>query len=687
MNRKPFTILLTLVASVLFSTAGPLFFAESSASGELHRARSDQYLLDVAMEDLRRWNNRLAEKAISDLLRFHQGSILQGPALLLLARIHAREAIGKGSRHFRDPLSYFRMAENLPPFGWDRGEILFRKGQYFIRQGFGAEGRGYLEQVLSRYPNSPWAIRAKIEMADSWRARGNLKRAEKDLGEVQSRLTPLSPPQDRILVMYLRGHIQLDRGHLEKARSTFDGVLASSKEYPYAHPETLFLLARAAYAFGHDRRSATLFRQFIRLFPNNPKVGEAEYYLARISGRLGFPTHELARLREVVKDYPGALASHQAWIALLNQIFFGSHEKPAAGDLPEMLARSIAQLGRISSEERNQRVALEAELLRARLLDRAGDWKGAFREVFRLEGKVDPVSRIGKKVHHFEEHLILARIKTLSHPLQAENILSFYHSYCYRLPGPEDPGAASLYLTLSRAYRKKGDKKAAWNDLEKILSSSKDPALLAKARNQRFRWLLEDGNTQDAIKMAMDLSASSSLSRDERRKWFKLATSEAQKIKNRSLEMQIFSQWAASGVPLEHPGETLARMGLFDLGRGRHDKGRAELLQALPKIEGHEEDKSLEARVLFHLGKESFINGEREEARRYWEKMLDCCASDPRGGWVTYQLGQMALAQGNVGKARNWFQKTVDLYPNEEVARVARQRIQAMALENKDGEP
>ncbi len=648
---------------------------------------SDRSLLSVALKDFRSQHDRMARKAIKELLSSHPGSLYRGPALLLLARLHAREAIEKGSGDFREPLAYFRKAQETPPSGWDRGEVLFREGQYLIRQRFGAEGRGILSQLLSRFPDSPWAFRARLATADSWRERGNLRRADKILDEARASLTKSSPETERIRYLYLQGHLRLDRGDLPGAETAFLSALSLSKSYPYHHPGALFLLARTAYALGHNHRSAALFKSFARLFPNDPRSGESEYYLARISGRMGFLSHEKARLREVVADYPGSAASHLARTELLRLVFFSPEKGESRRDLPELLSRSIRELGKIASEERNRRISGEAALLRLRLMDRAGDWEGAIRKISRLEGAIDPASRFGMRLRRLEASLVMNRISQLSHPLHARQILDLYNSYRYRLPLASDPGGAALFLSLARANWKNGEKERAGRELDSVLAHGQDPVLLAIARKVRYRWLIQDGKKSRALDWAITFSGNRTIPSPERREWFGKALDLARQMKRPEIEREVLASWAVSGVPIDHPGEVLARLGLLEIGSGNPDKGRSDLMRALPLIEGRKDDRPLLAQVLFRLGQESLLRGDRPSSRRYWKEMLACCSSDPHGGWVTYQMGQMALSEGHAGEALEWFEKTVKKYPGEEVARVAREKIRAMRLENKNGEP
>ncbi|EQD25499.1 MAG: hypothetical protein D084_Lepto4C00110G0001, partial [Leptospirillum sp. Group IV 'UBA BS'] len=544
-----------------------------------------------------------------------------------MARIHSRKALEKGIRDFREPLAYFRKAEEVPPLGWDKGEVLFREGQYLIRQRFGAEGRGLLSRLPVRFPDSPWVFRASLAIADSWRERGNLERADRILEEIRTRLNAASPLDDRLRYLYLRGHVLLDRGNLPEAESAFLSALALSKRYPYHHPGALFLLARTSFALGHYRRSAALFRRFSRLFPSDPRSGESEYYLARISGRLGYLSHEEARLREVVADNPGSPASHLARIELLKLVFFPPDRREASRDLPELLARSIRELRRIALEERNQRISEEASLLRLRLMDRAGDWKGALREISLLEGRIDPGSRFGMRLRKLEASLVMNRIEKLAHPLEAKRILALYRSYRYRLPKDSDPEAASLFLSLARANRKAGGKERAGRELHAVLAHSRDPALLDTARALRYRWLVEDGQRSQALLWANSLSGDASLSPAERKGWFEKAADLAREMKSPDLERQALSRWDKSGVGLDHPGERLARLGLLEIRSGNPDKGRANLLRALPEIEGRPKERLLLGRVLFRLGQNSLLRGDRTGSRRYWQEMLGCCPS------------------------------------------------------------
>ncbi len=643
--------------------------------------KDDRTLLSVARKDLRSQHLRMAEEALAELLASHPHSVYRGPALLLLARIHGREALEKGARNFREPLVYFRKAEAVLPPGWDNGEVLYREGRYLIRQRFGAEGRGILSRLLSLYPESPWAFRARLAIADSWRERGNLRRAEAMLSEARPPLATSASKKDRVRYDYLRGHVLLDRGDLKGAESAFLSALALEKRYPYHHPGALFLLARTAYALRHNHRSAVLFRSFERLFPNDPRSGEAEYYLARISGRIGFSSHERARLRAVVADNPGSAASHMARIELLRLTLFHGVGAQNGQDLPEILARSIQELGRIASEERNQRIANEAALLRIRFQVRSGGWEKAIREIARLEGRIAPSSRMGQKIQHLETELVLGRIALFSNPLHPRKILTLFHSYRYWLPAPSDPGGASLYLSLARAERKAGDRKKASRTLAAVLRYVRDPVLRKEALKARFRWLLQDDRKDQAFHWAMTLTEDPTLSTPERGRWFVKAEELARELKKPELERRVLARWSDSGVPMNNQGAALARLGLLDIASGHRKKGLALLKRVLPEIEDIPNERSLLARVLFHLGQESLLRGDRVDARRYWQKLLVCCPTGPHGGWASYQMGQMALTDGHPREALAWFEKTVRLYSGDEVARIAEQKIRAMKLE------
>ena len=649
--------------------------------------KDDLTLLSVARKDLRSQHLKMAEEAISELLSSHPHSIYRGPALLLLARIHGRKALQKGARNFREPLVYFRRAEAVLPPGWDKGEVLFREGRYLIRQRFGAEGRGILSRLLTLYPESPWGFRARLAIADSWRERGNLRRAEAMLEEARARLGSYATKEDRLRYAYLRGHLLLDRGNLPGAESAFLAALSLSKRYPYHHPGSLLLLARTAYALHHNHRAAVLFRSFERLFPDDPRSGEAEYYLARLSGRFGLPSHERARLRAVVADNPGSTASHMARIELLRQILLRESPAQKGRDLPELLSRAIRELGRIAPEERNQRVANEATLLRIRLEAQAGDWEEAIRESARLEGRIDPASRLGQRVRKQEETLVLGRIAHFSKPLRARKVLALYRAYRYRLPPPTDPQGAALYLVLARAERKVGHRKRAEKALANLLDVVRDPAIREEARRVRYRWLVKDGQKVRAYQWAVMLAIDSTIPSPGRERWFSNAEELARTMKNPGLEQRVLSRWSESGLPMDNPGKGLARLGLLDIRAGHAGRGLALLKRALPEIEDNPKDQPLLAEVLFHLGQESFLRGKRAEARRYWQKMLACCPNGPHGGWVTYQLGQISLSEGHPREALDWFEKTVRQYSGDEVARIAEQKISALKLEKKDGKP
>lgn len=682
----PFLAILLLLVVSTVGPAGVLASSLPSDSGasRFNEKGTDQSLFRQAKIDFRGGHDRLAEKAIMELLKDHPGSILTGPALLVLARIDARRSLASQNPAFRPTLDLFERAGRVPPVGWDKGEVLFRMGQYLIRKRFGAEGRGLLERLRSESPDSPWSYRALLTIADSYRQKGDLARAEKALVQADPDRSPAArTPGDRLRWLYEEGHVRLDRGNVAGAGEVFLRALTIAHDYPYSHPGDLFLLARYAYRAHHDLRAVTLFRRFARLFPNDPRLSLAMYYRSRLSGRLGHPDRERARLRELTIDSPHSPGSHMARIRLVSMTFFENAPPPGAWD-KTLLARALSVLSRISKSESNARIAQRADLLRISLLSRSGHPDQALRELVRISEGVDSDSDFGRRLERLKSQVTLARAMALTHPLKPRALLEIYRVSKRELPSVTDPKGAPLYMALARAYRKTGEKDRAMALISSVVSAARaypgDPSLRNQAATREFRWRVGDKEPEKAMDLALEMASDGSGAPKVREAWFDRAWKQARAAGNTEGERRVLAAWESSGVPVKKPDLLKARLGLLEIAAGDTDRGRSELRDSLPGLLVHPGGGPELAAALYRLGELAREEGDPSKARAYWEKFLSCCSADPRGGWVMYQLGQAALAKGRREEALAWFRKTVKGYPGEDVAKLAGMRITEITL-------
>ncbi|MGC8529555.1 MAG: tetratricopeptide repeat protein [Leptospirillia bacterium] len=681
-----FFLSLIVVALPGRARPAPLPSGGGKLPATLH-ARSDEFLFRTARNYFRGGHDRLALQAVNMLLKDHPGSVLQGPALLLRARIEARRSIRRGDRDFRGPLVLFRQAGKAPPPGWDKGEVLFRMGQYLVRKRFGVEGRGLLERLRSENPQSPWSYRALLSIADSYRQKGDLLRAEKRLlmADPEKYPGPVTK-NDRLRWLYLAGHLKLDRGDVPGAGEDFLAALSLSHDYPYSHPESLFLLGRYAYRAHHDLRAVILFRRFIRLFPNDSRLSLAMYYRARLSGRLGHPDREKGRLRELTLDEPGTSGSHMATIRLIEMTFPEKSPPKGAWDT-SLLSRSLSLLKKISEEETHARIVQRASLLRISLLSRSGHPNQALRELIRISEGVDPQTDFGRRLEALKGQVTLARALALAHPLRPHRLLEVYRVSRREIPPPSDPSSAPLYLALARAYRKTGEAEKADRLIDNVLSHATDPTLRDRAARRKFSWLLADKKIAMAMNFALVRAEDTTLAPPLREGWFDTALKEAVAGGDSEGERRVLEAWEASGVPEKDPDRLRARLGLLEIDAGKTDRGRKLLLEALPGLEIRSDARPELAESLYRLGEMAREEGDLSTARKDWEKFLDCCRGNPQGGWVMYQLGQAALSEGRQDEALDWFKKTVKGYPGQDVAKLAGMKITELTLEKRHEGP
>lgn len=648
--------------------------------------RSDQFLIGEARTDFAEQHDALAENALRKLLNTHPTSIFRGEARLLQARIAARKSVQEGPRDFRPVLDLFRRAEEGPPPGWDRGEVRYRMGRYLIRLRFYEEGRGYLEQVAQNVPDSPWVFRSRVAMADSFRQEGEPGQAEATFNALLPvRNGPTLSLADRLSYDYALGHLLMDSGHIKKAGSRFIGALALSSATPYRHPDILFLLGRYAYLLRHSRRSARLFRTFERLYPADPRASQAQYYLARISGRMGHPARERARLRELVEDNPGTTGSSEARIRLLRMTLFPGQKAGAA--LPEVRKKALSQLDAIERDEPVRRVADQARLLEIRILASSGKWEAALRRsTLLLEGN-DPKSPFGRALLKEEQTILMARLAGMSHPLRPDPVLEIVRSYKAHLPGPSESGGGVLALLMARVYHARGEKVRANRFLDRAIASPTDLSAATRARTLRFDWLLAESGPGPARAFAERMLADPDVSGQDRSPWFSRATDLAEKQGDATGERQLLINWLRSGTPPGENPRVRARLGLLDLSAGRDGQGERELASALPGIARNPGQKPLLAQALYHLGEAAWSHGDQTGAAGYWGRFLACCPEDSRKPWVMYEMGNMALERGDRAGALAWFRKSEKNAGGQEIGRVARLKIESLGLEKSGEKP
>lgn len=663
----------------------------------------DAVLYQKAVKSFDRGDMEHARKWIRKILMQHPRSVKIGPARLLLGRIESRSArdanLGKTSRNraLRQAIRLYWQAHDANPPGWDRGRVAYRMGELMDRMGFFAEARGYLELSVREAPGGPRFFDSRILLAEILRKEGHPGQAQRVIERLSSRVD-LEHPGNRSMILpllYEGARIKIDLGDVKNAGDLLEKALSLDGSYPYKHPEDLFVLATYADREGHNRRAFALYRNFLRFGSASPLVPEALYRMALLSGRMGKEASAQARLLELIHEYPssewadrGRLeVAHIAGKRLSQKFPPGQpHSRSALDQKIERLLAVNLRRGSVSSR-------VMSLSMTAPLLARRSQWREALKNLHRISIDTDPKSPDGQRLAGLETALVTGWIIRQSEPFRPDRIVRIVQDYGYALKrGIRDPRATLFEIAaqkeMPRVYELEGKAQDALGHPDRALKWYRKGLQIAglawRARilGDLVRIQEKTGDLgqawADGQTLLLDLPPHS----PDRPVWMGRLARLARRRGENQREADLLRQRVRAYPEDSSTGRSLVR--LFVLDRKDGNASQAEKDARLAKVflddSRDPADRKALGGLLYHWGKWERDIHHPQRAYRLLESFVESFPQDPRSGWALYQLGNIALALGDAGKARDWFLKVTRAESGSPLGKVARERARGIRL-------
>ncbi len=644
-----------------------------------------------------------ANREIEGLLKTHPESVLSGPSYLLLGRIAGRQAErpGLGAREkneaYRQAIRLYWKAHYAHPAQWDRGRVAYRMGRIMFRRGFYPEAKGYLEMGLGEAPDGPRAFESHLLLAEILRLEHHVGRSRQILDRLLARMNPQSPDAQiqKISFDYESARVSLDQGHLEEAGSSLSEALSLDGNYPYKHPELFFLLGEYSDRAGHNRRAFALYRNLLRFDPASPDVPEARYRMALLSGRLGKEKSMDARLMELIHESPDSDWAIRARLKLAesNGRRSFTEEGPEKSHRKSDLDHMIDRLERVNLERGSVQSRVLALSLIAPLLADRNQWPQALRKLHRISSLVEPQSPSGKRVAGLEKGLVTGWILAESRAHHPRKVLRIARSYGYALsPSLVDPNptafeqetlrhAPRVFVRIGKAQEELKHLNQAKRWYLKALSVAplrERPAVLENL----FDLALLRKQPSEAYRTGLDLLAILSADPVARPVWYGRMARLARRMGKTDEERSLLEARLRQFPEDESSGRSLARLFEIESRRGDYQKALETALRSRGFLDGSQDPRDRKAllTLLYDWGKMEKELHHVNRSRRIWTEFVKEGPEDPRSGWVSYQLGNLAETMGEPEQAYRWFLRASKSKSPSPLAEVARQRARGIKL-------
>ncbi|MHB1285222.1 MAG: tetratricopeptide repeat protein [Leptospirales bacterium] len=644
-----------------------------------------------------------AKGELKGLLMTHPESVLSGPSYLLLGRIAGRmaERPGLGSREkneaYRQAIRLYWKAQYAPPAHWDRGRVAYRMGRIMFRREFYPEAKGYLEMGLGESPDGPRAFESHLLLAEIFRLEHHVGRSRQILDRLLARMNPQSPDaqSQKISFDYELARVSLDQDQMEEAGSRLTEALSLDGNYPYKHPELFFLLGEYSDRVGHNRRAFALYRNLLRFAPDSADVPEARYRMAILSGRLGKKKSMDARLMELIHESPDSDWAIRARLKLAESYGsrFATEKGPEKSHRKSDLDHMIDRLESVNLERGSIQSRVLALSLIAPLLADRNQWPQALRKLHRISSLVAPQSPSGKRVAGLEKGLVTGWILSESHAHHPGKVLRIAQSYRYALsPSLVDPNptvfeqetlrhAPLVFVRIGKAQEELKHLNQAERWYLKALSVAplkERPAVLENL----FNLALLRKKPSEAYRTGLDLMAILSADPVARPVWLGRMARLARRMGKTSEETSFLEDRLSQFPEDESSGRSLARLFEIESRRGEYQKALETALRSRGFLDGSQDPRDRKAllTLLYDWGKMEKELHHVNRSRRIWTEFVKEGPEDPRSGWVSYQLGNLAETMGDPEQAYRWFLRASKSKSPSPLAEVARQRARGIKL-------
>jgi len=631
----------------------------------------------------------------------HPGSILIPEASLLMGEILVKKALmvrhenDTGKFLVREASDDLWRARAELPAGASRDESTYAISRLMFSQGLYPEARGMVQLGLRESPDGPFSIEEKLLLSSAWRRSGNPRKAMKILNRLGADVETASgvTESDRINYLYESGGVSLDLGKLSDAGEYYRAAIALSPDYAYAHPKRLYDLGLYSDRIGHERRAFKLFREYLRRKPGGGHVPMAAYRMAEISGKLGRSQSRKARLMDVLRTYPHTEAADLSRIALLeDNLKVLDAEFPPSGQLKSLPAhqksqddRLIERSGQIVRSGVTSRSRVEAASIMVPLLISQKRTDLAFRVIHRLEIDADPKSRSGRRLLGLESAVLFRRILEMDSPSDDRGVLGLVHSY-RNLVSPVllDPRPTAMemksfleegrvLLRIARAHEGIRDDEGARRWLHQVLMHA-GIGPRSGALKDLIALDMKSNDTLGAWRRGQELIALIQPGNSKEAGWILDEEKVARKLGDMDREVPLLRRFVSDFSADPRAGRAQARLFRIHLLRNEFDQAENSARKALVLLAPGGSDQASLLTLLYRFGQMEVALHRTKEAISLWEKFLRDGPTDPRRGWVMYQIGKLDEADGKDRRAYRWYLRAAKVANNPELASVARQK-------------
>jgi len=178
---------------------------------------------------------------------------------------------------------------------------------------------------------------------------------------------------------------QIYRDGLNKREKAYDKFLSIRTAYPESKQAPLALLAAANIKKGEGnyKEAAKLYREIIKLYPDNSAIIEAEWQLAQLEEAQGNWVEASLRYKSIYSKYPASIQGLEAPIRIM-KYYIARGQNDAARAAYE---QALQHYSEIASKELPVESKLMAEEYAVRAMIELGDWEKAIERLTELPSR------------------------------------------------------------------------------------------------------------------------------------------------------------------------------------------------------------------------------------------------------------------------------------------------------------
>jgi TolA-binding protein len=482
----------------------------------------------------------------------------------------------------------------LPKAGADKSEVRYKLGLAQLRSGNADSGQKTLDSLIARDDQSPWAQRARYELAQlAYRQKQPAKAAD-----LLAKLRADKMPEDLAApALYLQAWLDFDQARYPEAAERFGRLVERFPRHALAE-EAAYQQAVSLAEAGEGEPALAALRAYLHAHADGKYAADARRYLARCLAKLG-------RHAEAAKEFAALAADTKGVTAELLYEWAWSQRQAqddGAAATYERLVKEFPQSplaagGRVEWAEAlyaKQKYAEAAKLLEQVVADGAAEGKTLAAARYRLGCCYDKQDMPDKAA------AALAAVAEQHADSELAAPAMYQAALAYAKAGKPDQ-AAKLLANFAERYPKHEQAGAAMLKLGEMLAQQREYEESAAAYESFLRKFPQD-------KLAYAANFGLGLSLEARRKY-----DDARK--------------AYEKVTAVHSGPTAARaqfqIGACYAAEGRHEKAAAELL----KVEIIYANPEWAAKALLEAGRQFEAIKQIEQAKQQYA----ACAAKYKG--------------------------------------------------------